>query len=203
MVAAREVLESQDPWEEYSWADLERGPLEVALAANELPDGVYRTHSPYRINGFALSDPAKRDLEALERMLGRPVETVRFDAGDVEQARSLGAVPGDGSHEMIVGADVAAQLVGDQIARAVKEQRQREGEERREAQSSETLSQNRAGDGSAPVAERGRPTGRPRKPGGRSGRPSANGVSARRCSTWSLAAPCSRRSHACGSMRAC
>ena len=37
---------------------MERAPLEVALSANELPDGVYRTHSPYRIDEFALSDGA-------------------------------------------------------------------------------------------------------------------------------------------------
>ena len=155
VVAAREVLKPSDSWEEYSWADVERAPLEVALAANELPDGIYRPHTPYRIDRFPLNDGAKRDLEALERMLGRTIEAVRFDAGDVEQARRLGAVRGDGSHEVIVGEDVAAQLVADQLARAVKEQRQRAREERRVEPSSQNGSQS-GGDGApAPAADAG------------------------------------------------
>ena len=155
VVAAREVLEPQDSWEEYSWADVERAPLEVVLAANELPDGVYRTHSPHRIDRFALGQGAKRDLQALERMLGRAVETVRFDGGDIEQARRLGAVRGDGSHAVIVGADVATQLVADQLARAVKEQRQRVREERHVEPGSQNRSQIGAEDGSAPAADGG------------------------------------------------
>jgi hypothetical protein len=79
IVAAREVLEPEDPWDHYTWADVERAPLEVALAPNELPDGIYRTHTPYRINGFALTDGAEKDLQALDRMLGRSVETIRLD----------------------------------------------------------------------------------------------------------------------------
>jgi ParB/RepB/Spo0J family partition protein len=153
VVAVREVLEPSDSWEECSWADVERAPLEVALAANELPDGIYRTHSPYRIDRFALSDGAKRDLEALERMLGRAVEAVRFDAGDVEQARRLGTARGDGSYAVIVGADVAAQLVADQLARAVKEQRQRVREERRVEPTSQNGSQSGGGAATAPAAD--------------------------------------------------
>jgi ParB/RepB/Spo0J family partition protein len=155
VVAAHEVLEPQDSWEEYSWADVERAPLEVALAANELPDGVYRTHSPYRIDRFALGDGAKRDLEALERMLGRGVETIRFDSADIEQARRLGAVRGDGSYAVMVGADIATQLVTDQVARAVKEQRRRVREERRVEPSGQNGSHNGAEDGSAPGADAG------------------------------------------------
>jgi hypothetical protein len=141
VVAASEVLESSDSYEAYSWADVERAPLEVALAANELPEGVYRTHSPYRIASFSLTDGARKDLEALDRMLGRPIEAIRFDANDIEQPRKLGAARGDGSHAVIVGADDAAQLVADQLARAVKEQRQRVREERRAAAGHEADSQ--------------------------------------------------------------
>ena len=151
VVAAREVLKPSDSWEQYSWADVERAPLEVVLAANELPDGIYRPHSPYRIDQFPLNDGAKRDLQALERMLGRAIEAVRFDAGDVEQARKLGAVRGDGSYVVIVGADVATQLVADQLARAVKEQRQRVREARRVEPSSQNGSQS-GGDGASAAA---------------------------------------------------
>ncbi len=149
VAAAREVLEPGNDYEAYSWAEVERAPLEVALAANELPDGVYRTQSPYRIDSFALSENAKADLQALERMLGRPVETVRFGGGDIEQAQKLGAARGDGWHAVIVGTDVASQLVADQLARAVKEQRQRVREERRAAVTSDSSSHN---GGSSPSA---------------------------------------------------
>jgi ParB/RepB/Spo0J family partition protein len=151
IIAAREVLEPEDPWDHYTWADVERAPLEVALAPNELPDGIYRTHTPYRINGFALTDGAEKDLQALDRMLGRSVETIRFDGGDLEQARALGAVRGDGSSVVIVGADVAAQLVADQLARAVKEQRRRLRDEQRVAPGGETGPQT-GGDNGPPRA---------------------------------------------------
>lgn len=152
-VAAREVLEPHDTYESYTWADLDRAPLEVALAANELPDGMYRPHTPYSLGVFRLSDRAKSDLEALDRMLGRRVEAVRFDASDVEQARALGAARGDGWQAVIVGAEIAAQLVADQLARTVKEQRQRQREERRIAQSNDQRSPSQPVDGSASSAD--------------------------------------------------
>lgn len=152
-VAAREVLEPQDAYEGHTWADIERAPLEVAFAANELPDGIYRPHTPYGIGVFCLSDGAKGDLEALGRMLGRSVETVRFDGSDVEQARALGAARGDGWNAVIVGADIAAQLVADQLARAVNEQRQRLRDEHRLARSNDDPSPSHPVNGSAPAGD--------------------------------------------------
>lgn len=153
VVGTREVLEPHDTYESYTWADLERAPLEVALAANELPDGIYRPHTPYSLGAFRLSDGAKTDLEALDGMLGRRVETVRFDGSDVEQARALGAARGDGWHAVILGAEVAAQLAADQLARTVKEQRQRLRDERRIARSNDAPSPSQAVDGSAPSGD--------------------------------------------------
>ena len=45
--AAEQVLAPGDAYEAYTWSDVERSPLEVALADGELPDGVYRPHTRY------------------------------------------------------------------------------------------------------------------------------------------------------------
>jgi hypothetical protein len=124
--AAREVLRPENTYEPYTWADVERAPLDVALAGGELPAGVYRAHTPYPLRTFVLTEEATNDVAALERMLGRPVGEIRFDATDLEQARVLGAAHGEGWQAIIVGDDVAAQLAADQLARDVKTQRQRQ-----------------------------------------------------------------------------
>jgi len=123
--AAGEVLHPGDTYEPYTWADVERAPLDVALACDKLPEGVHRAHTPYPVTAFALGDAAKKHLDALERMLGRPVSEIRFDAVDLEQASALGAAHGEGWQSIIVGADVANQLAADQLTRAVKEMRRR------------------------------------------------------------------------------
>ena len=64
-------------------------------------------------------------------MLGRPIEHVQFDGNDIAQARALGAAHGENWHAVIVGNDVAAQLVGDYLARSVRELRKRAREERK------------------------------------------------------------------------
>jgi ParB family chromosome partitioning protein len=126
VAAAREVLEPDESYEAYSWADLERAPLEVALSGGALPEGIYRAHSPYRLSAFTLADGAIRDVAAIDRILGRPLGEMRFDATDLEQARALGAAHGDGWQSIIVGTDIADQLVGDHLSRMLKELRRRE-----------------------------------------------------------------------------
>jgi ParB/RepB/Spo0J family partition protein len=135
--AAGQVLNPRDACEPHTWADVERAPLEVALAGDKLPDGVYRPHTAYPIQGFALGDGARKDLAAVERMLGRPIEHVQFDGNDVAQARALGAAHGENWQAVIVGEDVAAQLVGDYLSRGAKELRKRAREERRLARDAE------------------------------------------------------------------
>lgn len=131
IAAAQQVLDPGDAYEPYAWADLERAPLEVALASGELPEGVYRPHTAYPIGAFALGEGARKDLAAIERMLGRAVEHVQFDGSDIAQARALDAAHGENWHAIIVGSDVAAQLVADYLARNVKELRKRAREERK------------------------------------------------------------------------
>jgi hypothetical protein len=139
------VLDPGDEYEPYAWADVDRAPLEVALAANKLPEGVYRPHTPYPIDVFALGDSAHKDLAAVERMLGRPIEHVQFNGNDVTQARALGAAHGENWHAVIVGNDVAAQLVGDYLARSVRELRKRAREERKLARDNQASANGSAG----------------------------------------------------------
>ena len=160
IAAAQQVLDPGDAYEPYAWADVERAPLEVALAAGDLPEGVYRPHTAYPIEAFALGEGASKDLAAIERMLGRPVEHVQFDGSDVAQARALGAAHGENWHAIIVGTDVAAQLVGDYLARSVKELRKRAREERKLAAQTARLRRTArpavdAADGSTGVAGSG------------------------------------------------
>ena len=131
IAAAQQVLDPGDAYEPYGWPDVERAPLEVALAAGDLPEGVYRPHTAYPIEAFALGEGASKDLAAIEQILGRPVEQVQFDGSDLAQAHALGAAHGEHWHSIIVGNDVAAQLVGDYLARSVKELRKRAREERK------------------------------------------------------------------------
>jgi hypothetical protein len=84
------VLDPGDAYEPYAWADVERAPLEVALAGGELPEGIFRPHTAYPIEAFALGEGASKDLAATE-MLGRPVGHMQSDGSDVAQARALGA----------------------------------------------------------------------------------------------------------------
>ncbi|MBV9337841.1 MAG: ParB/RepB/Spo0J family partition protein [Solirubrobacterales bacterium] len=149
IAAAQQVLGPDDAYEPYAWADVERAPLEIALAGRELPDGVYRPHTAYPIAAFALSEGASKDLAGIERMLGRPIENIQFDASDVAQARALGAAHGENWHAVIVGNDVAAQLVADYLARSVKELRKRAREDRKLARDTQASANGSSGAGTA------------------------------------------------------
>ncbi len=149
IAAARQVLDPGDTNEPYAWADVERAPLEVALASAELPEGIYRPHTAYPIAAFPLGESGVTDLASVERMLGRPIEQVQFDGNDVAQARALGAAHGENWHTVIVGSDVAAQLVGDYLARSVKELRKRTRDERKLARDTQASSNGSIGGGTA------------------------------------------------------
>ncbi len=136
-----------------------RAPLEVSLAAGDLPEGIYRPHTAYPVRAFALSESASKDLAAIEQMLGRPVEHVQFDGSDVAQARALGAAHGENWHKVIVGTDVAAQLVGDYLARSVKQLRKRAREKRKLARSSQAPANGSSDSGAADGSTRFAGTG--------------------------------------------
>jgi hypothetical protein len=149
IAAAQQVLDPGDAYEPYAWADVERAPLEVALAGGDLPEGVYRPHTAYPIGAFALGEGPSKDLAAIERMLGRPVGHVQFDGSDVAQARALGAAHGENWQAVIVGNDVAVQLVADYLARSVKELRKRARQERKLARDTQGSPNGPSGSGGA------------------------------------------------------
>ncbi|MBV8997450.1 MAG: ParB/RepB/Spo0J family partition protein [Solirubrobacterales bacterium] len=125
IVAAQQVLDPGDAYEPYDWADVERAPLEVALASGELPEGVYRPHTAVPIEAFALARaPARTSRQSSGCSEGQS-GTSSSTGNDVAQARALGAAHGENWHMVIVGSDVAAQLVADYLARSVKERRKR------------------------------------------------------------------------------
>jgi hypothetical protein len=77
------------------------------------------------LSAFTLSDGAKKDVAAIERILGRQLDEIRFGASDLAQAKSLSAVHGEGWQSIIAGADVASQVACDHLARTLKELRRR------------------------------------------------------------------------------
>jgi len=133
-LAVAAVSEVLDPVEgdddAYSWGNLERSPLAVAIRAGKLPGDVYEAHAAHSIDRFELSEQARKDLAELQELLGG-VPVVRFGAEEVEQARALGAAHGEHWETLIVGDEVANQLAGDCIARCLKTQRANERQQRK------------------------------------------------------------------------
>jgi len=147
--AIAQVLSLSEDYEPYTWADLERDPLEIAtVAGDQLPDGVYRAYVAYPLDAFTLSEQAQKDLDALEKLLGSPLTAVRFEHDALEQARGLGAAYGERRQPIIVGNDVASQLAGDYIARCVKTQRANQRRQR-QAEGQHSAADGHGNDGQA------------------------------------------------------
>jgi ParB/RepB/Spo0J family partition protein len=133
IAAARVAAEPANHWDEpVTWADVSRDPIGVVLGQyggdpDDLPRDVYRSGASYPLARFTLDDKAAKDLEKLCKLLDQEPSslTIRFDSEDLDQAEALGALHRctDG-YALIVGQDVADQLAGDNIARALKWQRQ-------------------------------------------------------------------------------
>jgi hypothetical protein len=133
-------------WDEpASCADVSSDPIGVVLGhyggeAADLPAGVYQSGTGYPLSSFRLGDKASKELQKLCELLGQEPGgvAIRFEGEDLEQAEALGALHrcARGYGALIVGQDVADQLAGDSIARALKRQRARRRREweRRDAQ---------------------------------------------------------------------
>lgn len=93
----------------------------------ELPSDVYDASERYPVGRFSLSEKAEKDLAALVKLTGIEAEevVVGFGREALEQALALKAVhpTQTGWNHIIVGQDVADQLVGDQIASLLKRAR--------------------------------------------------------------------------------
>ena len=127
-----------------TWADVAEDPIGVVASAHDderaLPAGVYVGDASYALERFSLSEKAKRDLTKYVELTAADPETlqVRFGREEIEQAEALGAVhrSKSGYGLLIVGQEVADQLVGDGIARHLKAERKhrRELEKRAEGE---------------------------------------------------------------------
>jgi hypothetical protein len=148
LAAGRVETAPANDWDEpASWADVSSDPIGVVLGhyggeAADLPAGVYQSGTGYPVSSFRLGDKASKEFQKLCELLGQEPEgvAIRFDGEELEQADALGALHrcAQGYGALIVGQDVADQLAGDSIARALKRQRQlarqRREWERRDAQ---------------------------------------------------------------------
>ena len=137
-LVAVQRIEQQPPtnayyWEPTTYADLVADPFAVVCGrvdgdAAQLPDDVYEVGCHYPISRFGLDDKRQRDLVKLAGLLGIDPDSYRFflSVDEAEQARTLGAVhPADrtGYGVLIVGQEVADQIAGDHIKKALKQQR--------------------------------------------------------------------------------
>lgn len=136
----------EDQWQEpLTWAGVAEDPIAAVMGQepSRLPEGVYEDRVPYAVEAFALSEKALKDLAALRKiepqLLGEGAMTAYFGPEEIEAAEALGAAhrSARGYSALIVGADVAAQLVGDSIAAMLKQARQVQ-RRRREAEQSMT-----------------------------------------------------------------
>ncbi len=127
------VLDATGDDEPYTWPEVAKSPLEIAVNQIEtLPPGVFRSGSEYPLDSFSISEKAAADLAAYTKLTGRELTSVRFDHDDVEQARLLGAAHSFGWGWLIVGQDVGDRLIEDGIVKALKQERANQRRERQE-----------------------------------------------------------------------
>jgi ParB/RepB/Spo0J family partition protein len=135
--AVAAVLDVDKHSEPYTWQEVTESALNVALSHCEvLPAGLFHSSQSYPLDTFELSEKAKKDLAAHEKLVGRAIVAMRFSFEHIEQARLLGAAHQTRYGTLIVGQDVATRLAEDYIAGVLKEaraqvRRQREAEKER------------------------------------------------------------------------
>ena len=184
-----------DAWRRrVTWADVHADPIGAVTSqygdeTPDLPDGVYEAYADYPLSAFALGERAEKDLAALVRLnpayAEREQVSVRFDRDDVETAAKLGAAHASehGHSALILGAEVAEQLVADQLKRQLREERAR-ARRQREAGRRRLAARTRARLTAPPARCRSpRPRSRPRRGVPPSARPSRNAAPRRWRST--------------------
>jgi ParB/RepB/Spo0J family partition protein len=141
MVGVRRVLDGPvRSWDEpTTWDDLSADPVWIVTGSvpeqyEHLPESVYVGGASYPVSGFALEERAAKALDKLAKLLGVQPDSlqVRFDRDTVEQAAALSAAfpSKDGYRTLIVGTDVASQLVGDGLIARLRAERSRAKRER-------------------------------------------------------------------------
>jgi ParB/RepB/Spo0J family partition protein len=157
--AVAAVLDVGAHSEPYTWAEVVREPLAIAVdSSDSLPEGLFQYSHSYPLQTFCLSEKAMKDLAAYEKLTGREIAEVRFTSDHVEQARLLGATHDFGWGALIAGQDVGDRLAEDYIASTLKRARAEQRRER-EADKARQDAGGSAGTGAQP-APGGTPEGR-------------------------------------------
>jgi len=118
------VLDAGEHSEPYTWAEVAREPLAIAVdSSNSLPAGLFQYSHSYPLQTFCLNEKANKDLAAFQKLTGRELAEVRFTSDHVEQAHALGAVHDFGWGSLIAGQDVGDRLAEDYIASTLKQAR--------------------------------------------------------------------------------
>ncbi len=141
--ALRRVLdEPEDSWRRrVSWNDVIEDPIGAITTQYgdeepSLPEGVFEAFAQYPLSAFNLGATGDKDLAALTKLNPAYADldqlTVTFDAEMVERAATLGAAHRSehGHSAVIVGQDVAEQLIGDLLKTRLKDERARSRRER-------------------------------------------------------------------------
>lgn len=157
LAVAKVAAGPAQPWDQpLTWSDVAQDPI-AAIGSDydddqlAMPSHIYEAHVAYPVGRFDLSEKAAKRLAQLCELRGAEADAHRlsFRGEDVDAAEALGAVhrSSEGHVALIVGQQVADQLAGDAIARALTEER---AHQRRQAQ----YQPDRAGgDGDATSAE--------------------------------------------------
>jgi ParB/RepB/Spo0J family partition protein len=131
-----------DAWRRgVSWADVADDPIGAVCTQYgdeqpDLPDGVSEAYHGYALSRFSLTEEAEKDLVALAKLNPAWADgaqaAVSFGRDDVERAAALGAAHSTphGHAALIVGQDVADQLVADAIKAQLRTERSRARRER-------------------------------------------------------------------------
>lgn len=133
----RVTSEPAESWRRrVTWADVIADPIGSVTAQYggeepDLPAGLFDAHADYPLSAFGLDERAERNLIALAKLnpayANRDGVAMRFSRDSVEAAEQLGAahVSERGHSAIIVGQEVADQLVADQLKETLKNERAR------------------------------------------------------------------------------
>ena len=144
--ALRRVLEEpEDSWRRrVSWQDVIADPIGAVTTQYgdeepNLPEGVFEAFVHYPLSAFNLGEKGEKDLAALAALnaasTSRDDVTVTFDGEMVERAAALGAAHRSehGHSAVIVGQEVADDLIAELVKAQLKAERARSRRERESA----------------------------------------------------------------------
>jgi ParB/RepB/Spo0J family partition protein len=136
-LAVQRVLsppEDFDPADRLSWDDFTSRPIATVSAHFSVygggePDGVYTIGENYSLDNFELPELANKHLEQIREAFGA-ITGITLNEKTAERAAALSALHRDNQRaefgdvaRIVVGHDLASQLVADQIADRAKEAR--------------------------------------------------------------------------------